>query len=183
VTTVLGAADPDIFRPHERGSGVVGMVSAYYPRKSPERLISLVRAMPDTPFLLVGRGWRESASSDDLVDLHNLEIVEAPYSDYPSYYTKMDVFVSVSSLEGGPIPLIEAMMSNAVPVVTRTGFAPDIVTNGINGFLCDVDVSTTDLVGLVREGLRFGGEIHHTVHHLDWERYARFLSRELEGAT
>src|SRR5690606_22896271 len=33
VTYVLGGADPDFFRPHERGNGCVGLCSAYYPRK------------------------------------------------------------------------------------------------------------------------------------------------------
>ncbi len=56
-------------------------------------------------------------------------------------YSTFDVFLSISNLEGGPIPLVEAMMSNAVPVASRTGFAPDLIQHGENGFIFDLDAS------------------------------------------
>jgi len=180
VSTVLGAADPFMFRPHERGRGAVGFVSAYYARKSPERMVALVRAMPETPFLLLGRGWRESPVTGELASLRNLEIVEAPYSDYPSHYALMDVFVSLSSLEGGPIPLIEAMMSNVFPVCTRTGFAPDLLTQGVNGLLCDVEAPTATIVNLVRRALAKTNSVRESVEHLDWPRYAGYVTRALD---
>ena len=54
---------------------------------------------------------------------------------YPDLYSKMDVFVSPSILEGGPVPILESMMSNCVPVASKTGFCPDIINHGQNGFL------------------------------------------------
>ena len=57
------------------------------------------------------------------------------YHDYPKFYKKMKIFLSLSSLEGGPIPLLEAMMSNCFPVITNVGFCSDVVKNGKNGFL------------------------------------------------
>jgi glycosyltransferase involved in cell wall biosynthesis len=181
VTTVLGAADPNIFVGHERGGGgAVGLVSAYYPRKSPDRLISLVRAMPETPFVLVGRGWRDSPIAEELQTLANLEFVEVPYASYPAYYAQMDAFVSLSNLEGGPIPLIEAMMSNVFPVATRTGFAPDLIRHGVNGLLCEVDAPTETLVSLVRQALAATTEVRSTVVHLDWRRYAGCLVAALD---
>lgn len=175
VTTVLGAADPGLFPWHRRGSGRALLVSAYYPRKSPETMLALIRALPDTPFTLLGKGWRNSPVAASLAALSNLELLEAPYSMYPAVYGRSDAFVSVSALEGGPIPLIEAMMSNVIPVATRTGFAPDLIHHGRNGFLCDVDAPVVEIAELVKQALRSSAEVRASVEHLDWKRYASFV--------
>jgi glycosyltransferase involved in cell wall biosynthesis len=183
VLTVLGAADPHLFKGHQRGDGAVGFVSAYYPRKSPETLIGIVRALRDTQFMLVGRGWKASPVSATLARLDNLEIFERPYADYPELYQLMDVFVSPSSLEGGPIPLLEAMMSNVYPVATRTGFAPDVINDGVNGLLCDVGSSAQELAELVARAGDSDAEIRSSVLRLDWPRFARCIHEALGGAS
>jgi glycosyltransferase involved in cell wall biosynthesis len=180
ITTVLGAADPAMFRGHERtGRGAVGVVSAYYERKSPDRVVEVVRALDGREVLLVGRNWTQYAGYGDLVALPHLRHVEAPYDQYPSLYAAMDVFLSVSTLEGGPIPLIEAMMSNVVPVATRTGFAPDVITDGHNGFLLDVEASAEQVVDRVDAAFQLRRDVRADALHLDWERYAGFVLAHL----
>ncbi len=107
---ILGAADPILFTGHERGNGAIGFSSAYYERKNPERILGIIRALPHRKFILLGKGWKQSRLGAEISSLRNLESVETSYADYPAWYAKMDVFVSASDLEGGPIPLIEAMM-------------------------------------------------------------------------
>jgi glycosyltransferase involved in cell wall biosynthesis len=180
ITTVLGAADPVVFRGHDRtGQGAVGVVSAYYERKSPERLVEVVRALSGRQVLLVGRNWSKYAGYSELKALPHLRHVEAPYSQYPSLYGAMDVFLSVSTLEGGPIPLIEAMMSNVVPVATRTGFAPDVITDGHNGFLIDIEASAEQVVERVAAAFELRTNVRADAVHLDWERYAGFVLAHL----
>ena len=85
----------------------------------------------------------------------------------------MDVFLSPSAVEGGPLPLLEAMASNCVPVTSRTGFAPDVITHGQNGFLFDAGATTAEVCALVESAFRVTTDIRSTVAHLTWERYAR----------
>lgn len=173
LSCVLGAADPDFFYPHQRSSdGLVGFCTAFYERKNPELILDLVKALPDRPFILVGRHWDQYARFPELKELPNFQYVDIPYSEYPKYYEKMSVFVSASNLEGGPIPLVEAMMSNIVPVASRTGFAPDLIKHGQNGFLFDVG-SPIKLIGdLIRKALALQTDIRSTVEHLSWRNFS-----------
>ena len=51
--------------------------------------------------------------------------------------SKDESFLIIIFFRGGPIPLLEAMMSNCFPVITDVGFCSDVVINGKNGFLFD----------------------------------------------
>lgn len=180
IRMLIGGADPDFFRPHERGGGVVGFSTACYERKAPERVHAIIEAMPHRRFLLLGKFWESYSRYKELRDLPNLTMVEsAPYSEYAAYYAQMDVFVSASYLEGGPIPLIEAMMANAVPVASRTGFAPDVIRHGENGFLFDVDSSVTEICSLIERAYAFEGDIPPTVKFASWREYSRQFVAEL----
>ena len=177
VSTVLAAADPDLFQPGSRAGSAVGLVSAYYERKQPARVLELVQTLPDERFLLVGRGWRAAPFWDKLAALPNLDYVEPGYAEYPALYREMAVFVSLSSLEGGPIPLLEAMMTDVVPVATMTGFAPDVIQHGRNGFLCPVHAPICEVAALVAEARRARLDVRPSVAHLDWARYAALLAQ------
>lgn len=176
---VHGGADRNIFTAHKRGGGAVGFSMAYYPRKSPERLIELVSLLAPLPVILIGRNWNDYPDFDRLRRQPNFTYIEAPYSDYPNHYAKMDVFVSLAQLEGGPIPLIETMMCNVVPVASRTGFAPDLITHGANGFLFDVNAPAATIAGLVQQAFAHQGDVRASVEHLTWDRFARHVERWL----
>jgi glycosyltransferase involved in cell wall biosynthesis len=172
-TDVLyGGADRSRFLPHTRGGGVVGLSMAYYPRKNPDRLLELVSLLAPRRVKLIGRNWAEYPQFARLMALPNFTYVEAPYDDYPRHYAEMDVFVSLAQLEGGPIPLIEAMMCNVVPVASRTGIAPDLIRHGVNGFVFDVDAPAGTIAGLVERAFQSRADIHATVSHLTWDRFA-----------
>ncbi len=182
VTWVLAGADPDFFQPHERNHGAVGLSTAFYPRKSPDLILEIIRSMPHRKFILLGpasddeasahRRWNQFKYFDELIALPNLTYIEAPYADYPKYYAQMDVLLSPSKVEGGPIPLIEAMMGNIVPVASRTGFAPDIIRHGENGYLFDVDSSPEVICEVIEKAFRFPGDIRVTAAHLTWKRFS-----------
>ncbi len=176
---VHGGADRERFQPHTRGSGTVGLSMAYYPRKNPERLIELVALLAPQRVLLIGRNWNDYPEFDRLRQQPNFTYVEAPYADYPAHYATMDVFVSLAQLEGGPIPLIETMMCNVVPVASRTGFAPDLITHGKNGFLFDVDAPAATIAGLVRQAFTHDADVRSTVEHLTWKHFAGNVERWL----
>ncbi|XZE19809.1 glycosyltransferase family 4 protein [Pirellulaceae bacterium SH449] len=173
VQTITGAADPNMFLPHDRGGGKVGFCSAYYERKMPDRILEIARSLPEYHFVLMGRKWDEYPRYAELIGLPNLEYREAAYKDYPNFYRELDVFVSVSQLEGGPIPLLESMMSNVVPVASDTGFAPDVIEHGKNGFLFPADEPEVSRISdLVRQAMKLNGDVRKTVLSYSWENYA-----------
>ena len=176
---VYAGAEPSTFQPHRRGAGAVGLSTAYYARKNPDRLLELVTRLAPRPVLLIGRRWSEYPLFDRLLAQPNFRYVEAGYAEYPRYYAEIDVFVSLAQLEGGPVPLIETMMCNAVPVASRTGFAPDLIRHGENGFLFDVDASADTIAALVDAAFDSSADIRASVAHLTWERFAHHVNRWL----
>jgi glycosyltransferase involved in cell wall biosynthesis len=170
VTYVLGAADPDLFRPHSRtGQGAVGFCTAYYERKDPDRILEIVQRLPYRQFILLGRKWNQYERFAELEAMPNFKYIEASYAEYPQYYAQMDVFVSPAKLEGGPIPLIEAMMCNVVPVASKTGFAPDLIKSGENGFLFDVDSPASEICVLIEQAFQVATDVRKIVEHLSWK--------------
>ena len=47
----------------------------------------------------------------------------------------MKIFCSVTSYDGGPIPLLESMSAGVYPVITNSGFAPDVIQKQDSGSL------------------------------------------------
>lgn len=177
VDVALVGADPQMFLPHERGGGKVGFCSGYLPRKGGERILDLVRCMPDQEFVLCGKKWRTWDRFNELASLQNLEYIEIPYADYPRFYDMIDVFVSVSELEGGPVPLIESAMANAVPVCSRTGHAMDIITHGENGFLFDPSAPVSEIRSLIEAAQKLTCDVRATVEHLSWKRFSHQIQQ------
>jgi L-malate glycosyltransferase len=55
------------------------------------------------------------------------------------YVERAKVFVLTSRTEGLSIAMLEAMVAGAVPVVSRVGDLGDVVRDGMNGYLVEVD--------------------------------------------
>ena len=59
--------------------------------------------------------------------------------DIPRMYHAIDLYLITSREEGGPAALREGMASGVPIVSTRMGLALDLIDNGNNGFLADVE--------------------------------------------
>ncbi|WP_303315773.1 glycosyltransferase family 4 protein [Flavivirga abyssicola] len=168
------ATSSKLFYHHERGVGGVGFCSNYGPRKNPDLIFDLVKNMPDRTFYLVGRNWEDYNRFEELSLMPNFTYYNnVPYESYPDLYSKMDVFVSPSLLEGGPVPVLEAMMSNCVPVASKTGFCPDIIEHGKNGFLFDIDAKYETVIPLIEAGFLLKANIKDTVLDYTWENCSK----------
>ena len=145
------ASDPDFFYTHERETGAVGFCSAFGERKNPEMVYQLVKNMPGRKFYLIGRYWENYERYDEMKKMTNFTYYNnESYDTYPDLYNTIDIFISPSTLEGGPVPVLEAMLSNCFPIASKTGFCPDIISNGKNGFLFDIDADYTEVIRLIK---------------------------------
>ncbi len=73
---------------------------------------------------------------------HDLGIARACYfvgyqSDVAGYYRLFDAFVLPSVNEGTPVSAIEALASGTPVVANRVGGVPDVVRDGVDGFLVE----------------------------------------------
>ncbi len=109
-------------------------------RKGMEMLVDaaleLVGRVPGATFVLVGMGWTEVAAS---IRARCGQCVEVPFihseQEFAEVYRAFDVYWVTSRVEGGPVPLLEAMASGVVALSTPVGLAPEVVQHGDNGFL------------------------------------------------
>lgn len=97
--------------------------------------------------LVVGDGWDKA----NIKANKNLVMINPPYNDYVYFYNLMKVFVSVTSYDGGPIPLLESMSCGVPPVITNSGFAPDIIENEKFGLTFQPFSSAKKVMELIKQ--------------------------------
>ncbi|MFL1013388.1 glycosyltransferase family 4 protein [Flavisericum labens] len=164
------------FRCHERGNGDVGFCSSFHVRKNPKLIYDIVKNMPQRMFHLIGQNWDNYDGFQDIKNLPNfIYHKQIPYEKYPEMYSKIDVFVSPSLLEGGPVPVLEAMMSNCVPVASKTGYCTDLINHGENGFLFNVDASYEEVLPLIEKAFSLKVNVRETVMPYTWENCAKTI--------
>ena len=180
--TILGGADKEIFISHDRkDSEYIGVCSSYYERKNPMLLLKIIKLLPSYKFIILGKDWEYFSLFDDLLLNGNVEYIKAKYEDYPKYYRRINVFLSTSTLEGGPIPLIEAMMCNCIPVVSDVGFCSEIITNGKNGFLFDAsNPDPIEVCNLIEKAFYMNDvNIRDDVLKYNWDLFSKNILSQL----
>ena len=102
-----------------------------------EAIPEILRAFPETRFLLVGQGPLEKEMKERAAQIprHKQIIFTGARADVPDLIGAMDIFVLASLFEGLPNVLLEAM-SLAKPVVaTEVGGIPELVDSAVDGVL------------------------------------------------
>ncbi|TXE09500.1 glycosyltransferase family 4 protein [Gelidibacter salicanalis] len=164
------------FQHNERGEGDVGFCSSFHLRKNPKLIYDIVKNMPHRNFHLIGQKWDNYEGFSTIKNLPNFKYhEEIPYENYPEMYSKLDVLVSPSLLEGGPVPVLEAMMSNCVPVASKTGYCTDVINHNTNGFLFDVDATFEEVVPLIEKAFELKSDVRSTVLPYTWENCAKTI--------
>ncbi len=100
----------------------------------------LAESMPNLHVLIVGPGWEGVATK---LARHGVVCVRKPFiveeEAFAQVYAAMDVYWCTSTIEGGPVPVLEAMASGVCCLATEAGMVPDIVNSGENGFILPFD--------------------------------------------
>ena len=134
----------------------VGMAEGREPKtiKGPDVLVDALgrarRELDDLVVLLTGpaRGYlRGELERRGIPFVHRL----FPTRDgLTTAYHALDAYLVASRQEGGPKSVLEAMATGVPLVTTRAGQAPDLVRDGENGVLVDVEDAEALAAGLVR---------------------------------
>ena len=97
----------------------------------------IVRAVPSSRFLLLGRGKEEKSLREKTfaMGIEPFVIFAGYKTDIHRYYAVMDVSALTSFSEGLSITLLESMRCGIPVVVTRVGGNPEVVINGVTGYL------------------------------------------------
>jgi glycosyltransferase involved in cell wall biosynthesis len=65
-------------------------------------------------------------------------------------YHALDAYLVASRQEGGPKSVLESLATGIPLVTTRVGQAPDLLEDGVNGVLADVEDAAALAAGLAR---------------------------------
>ena len=143
---------------------VVGMVGRISPQKAPDVFVKMAKhvkdEVPNAHFIIVGNGNQEDEIRKYAEDngfsnsLHITGWVDNPMS----YVELFDVACLLSRWEGFGLALPEYMMAGKPIVASRVDAIPNIIRNGENGLLVEVDddigASNAVLRILREDGLR-----------------------------
>lgn len=182
ITATPPGVDPTAFSPTPRGRQRwdVGFSSALYSRKRPEMILEISRIASDLSISVLGRSWSEWHRFDEFVNLPNVDYLEADFMNYPTWYRQLRSFASISEVEGGPMPLLEALLCDVPVTATQTGFAEDIVVDGVNGHLVSVAADANTFLHAVRQTLRLGTGSRQTVLQHSLPAYAEVVAGLLQ---
>jgi glycosyltransferase involved in cell wall biosynthesis len=100
------------------------------------------KEMPDARLIIVGDG-EERGYLEELADSFGIRVCvdfvgKVPHKRIPDYMRQADVFVLSSLSEGFPVTVLEAMAYGLPIVATRVGGLPDIIEDGVNGYLVEL---------------------------------------------
>ncbi len=85
---------------------------------------------------------------------HMMEVLEPPLhtpEELLAAFEWADAMVLLSSFEGLPLTILEAMRSGVVPIATDVGAVSEVLQQDVNGILLDLDTATRDCVQALTE--------------------------------
>ncbi len=88
--------------------------------------------------ILTGPGWEERTKDFALNALNMQYFRFLPTEQMPDFYNTLDVYLVTSRVEGGPVPLLEAMSCGTPVVTTPVGTALDFVKDDFNGLMVPI---------------------------------------------
>jgi len=175
-----GAVDRSVFYPLGKevslNPSFVLIVGIMSPRKNPALIKRAIERNPGVDFVIHGENW-ELLWTDTHDMPNNLRIIEFDFGLNPQLMRDAACLLTISDLEGGPYPTLEALASGTPVVASRTGWNPELI-NELNGFL----ISNLNADHEISAAINGAFELKKANQQLDllpleysWERVARAL--------
>ncbi len=103
--------------------------------KEIERIKPILEAIPEARLALVGDGPHREALEKHFAQTNTYFVGYLTGTDLGSAFASADAFIFPSRTETLGLVLLEAMAAGCPVVAARSGGIPDIVTDGVNGYL------------------------------------------------
>jgi glycosyltransferase involved in cell wall biosynthesis len=116
--------------------------------KGPDVFCDVIRGLSkkyDIFVLLTGpaRGYvKKRLAKENIPYLHHYF---SNSNEISKYYKAIDLYLITSRVEGGPSAILESLASGVPLVTTKAGMAVDVIKDGENGFIAEVE-DTQDLI-------------------------------------
>jgi glycosyltransferase involved in cell wall biosynthesis len=117
----------------------VGRLSA---EKEVEQIKPVLESIPGARLALVGNGPNREALEQHFADTSTHFVGYLHGEELGAAYASADAFIFPSRTETLGLVLLEAMAAGCPVVAAQSGGIPDIVTNGVNGFMFDPNDKT-----------------------------------------
>jgi UDP-glucose:(heptosyl)LPS alpha-1,3-glucosyltransferase len=116
-----------------------------FERKGLPVTIAALAQAPTVLLLVVGGDERLLSGARALAEQHGVPervLFVGEQADVIPFLTVADMFVLPSAYEANALVLLEALASGLPVIAAASGFAPDIVEDGVNGYLVERDAAT-----------------------------------------
>jgi glycosyltransferase involved in cell wall biosynthesis len=162
----------------------IAVVANLHPYKGHERLVralSFVRAqLPAARLVVVGEGVGRQGIRSLVAELGLADAVTfvGAVADPAPYMAAAHVVALTSDHEGFPNALLEAMAVGRPVVATNVGGIPELVRDGLDGFLTSADPAEiaarlSEVLGDRSLGERMGRSAHERAATFTWDRVVR----------
>ena len=188
ISVIPYGAPIDYFKPQPKLDNVFRVMFAgrSSPRKGVHYLLQAWKQLsfPDADLVLVGDNLMPSEWFSQYEDICH-QVPSVPHFKLNSYYSSSSVLVFPSLVEGFGLVLTEAMACG-IPIITTPNTAgPDIITDGVEGFIIpirDVEALKEKLEWCYQhphELSEMGKAARKKAEQLTWERYRYELSSKV----
>jgi len=183
VRLVFGAVDSDCspLVGIKRESKTILMASRYSERKGLDIFPEVVSLLPEWKFIILGRGWEKFLKDNNLDSNPNIEYQFFNKSARNIAMSRATLFLSLSKLEGGPIPLIESMRMGVIPIATDTGFARDVIALGKNGVVIPNPPTAAQVHQAILAAIDLTDSPQDSVQHLTWDRISDIVMSDAQA--
>ena len=150
-----GAVIRQPWRPQTPGEPIVMHVSNFRPVKRIDCVIEVFHRMrkqlPSSRLVLIGDGPERGAAERRAADLGLAGRVDfvGEQQDLVPWLSAADLLLLPSAQESFGLAALEAMACEVPVVASRVGGLPEIIEDGVTGFLCDKD----DVDGMAAQGV------------------------------
>ena len=154
VQVIGGAVNRNVFYPLKKDNltqwpkGFVLIAGDAKPRKRPQLVFEVISLLPDINFVIHGRDWQKYCPTN-LLNSPNISFIDFEIVNQPSLMRSANLYLSLSEVEGGPFPTLEALASGTPVVVTNVGWNSEYVKNG-TGLILERDATLDDITSAIK---------------------------------
>jgi glycosyltransferase involved in cell wall biosynthesis len=127
IIPLIGAIKPELFSRISENGEKIAFIGTPTKRKNPDVFLQFAMDNPNLQFKVLGRNWKKHEIWKVCKDLKNIEYFEIQKQINCIDLMDCSHYLMISSREGGPISLMEAVATGLVPVCTRTGIVEDFL--------------------------------------------------------